>query len=307
MNIAKVPIVIFTYKRIDSLKETIESLLASIHAEESLLYIFSDGPKNSTDEKAVAEVRKYLKEIKGFKGIEFFFAEKNQGLANSIINGINKIFETYDSVIVLEDDLVVSKNFLTYMHSALAFYKDDPKVFSISGYNIPMVADPDYKYDIYFTLRASSWGWATWKDRWEKVDWAVSDFKEFSNNKQLINEFNKGGSDLFRMLKRQQLGEIDSWAIRWCYQQFKTNSYCAYPTISKIVNVGFNDTATNSNSYNRYASQLDTGAKLNFNFPIAVEENKKFLKISTDFFSYRSRIIGKLKTYLYKTGIISNK
>jgi len=82
MNLA--PIVLFTYKRLWHTKQTVEALQKNIYAEQSYLFIFSDGPKTEKDEPKVKEVRKYLKTIKGFKNIEIIERDKNWGLANNI-------------------------------------------------------------------------------------------------------------------------------------------------------------------------------------------------------------------------------
>ena len=36
-------------------------------------------------------------------------------------------------------------------------------------------------------------------------------------------------------------GKIDSWAIRWCFAQFRNSSFCVYPKNSMVTNLGFND------------------------------------------------------------------
>jgi hypothetical protein len=301
------PIVIFGYKRPDSLRITIESLLNCQYANQSELFIFCDGPKNIKDIKAVTEVRDYLQNVKGFKNITLKFSEKNRGLAQSIIEGVSKIHETYDSVIVLEDDLVVSANFLVYMNKALDFYRDNKKIFSIAGYSIPITKAENYKYDVYFTPRASSWGWASWKDRWEKIDWNVSDFNEFKKNKKQIEAFNKGGSDLFNMLNKRMNGKIDSWAIRWCYSQFKANLFTVYPIISKVQNTGFDVQATNSNVYNRYYTELDAQLLTEFIFSEnAMLDNWSYEQFA-DFYNLKNRLLGRIRTIIHKLGFLKNK
>ena len=111
------PIILFTYRRIP--KETIESLLKNKESKTSELFIFSDGYKNEIDKKDVLEVRKYLKTIKGFKEVTVIEREKNWGLAKNIINGVSEIIDKYGKVIVLEDDVVVSDDFLEYMNESL--------------------------------------------------------------------------------------------------------------------------------------------------------------------------------------------
>jgi hypothetical protein len=113
----------------------------------------------------------------------------------------------------------------------------------------------EYKYDIYFSHRAGSCGWATWKERWENTDWEVKDYKEFLKNRQLQGEFNKGGDDMADMLNNQMEGKIDSWAIRWCYTLFKKNAYCIYPTKSYIENIGFDGSGVHSRKTKSYSQK----------------------------------------------------
>jgi hypothetical protein len=266
-----VPIVLFTYRRVP--KSTIESLLQNKLSVNSDIFIYSDGYKNEIDKVDVLEVRQYLKTIVGFRNIFIIESKKNKGLANSIIGGISEIINKYGKVIVLEDDLIVSANFLEYMNEALEFNKDDERIWSISGYGPKLPCLEDYEKDLYLSPRGSSWGWASWKDRWDSVDWDVKDFENLKNDKHIRKQFELGGDDMYKMLELQMLGKIDSWAIRWCFSQFLQNKYTVYPVKSKIVNDGFSDAKGTHNSGN--ASKWDvesSDTKVNF----------EKLKINTD-------------------------
>jgi hypothetical protein len=232
-------IILFTYRRIPD--KTIESLLKNNLSKSSNLYIFSDGYKNEKDKKDVIEVRKYLKTISGFKKVEVIEAPKNKGLANSIIDGVTSIIETYEKVIVLEDDVIVSNDFLEYMNDALEFYKNNERIWSISGYTPNLESLKQYKYDVYLYGRGTSWAWGTWINRWNLIDWNINDWNKFKKNKALIMQFNSCGNDMFKMLELQMLGKLDSWAVRWDYNQFKNNMYTVFPRCSKAKNIGFND------------------------------------------------------------------
>ena len=231
------PVIIFAYKRLDTLQQTIDSLKKCDLADESEVIIFSDAAIGDADFEQVAIVRQFLKELVGFKSIKLNFLEKHKELANSIIDGVTNVINQYGKVIVMEDDLQSSKNFLVYMNKALDRYENSAKVFSILGYCFPIKIPQNYKFDVYFIPRASSWGWATWNDRWKSIDWQVSDYSDFRKSKKNILEFNQGGSDLSRMLERQMKGKINSWAIRWAYHQYKIKGLAVCPIISKIKNM----------------------------------------------------------------------
>lgn len=269
------PIVLFVYNRPDHTKQTVEALQKNELAKESELFIYCDEAKNDNARKSVDEVRNYVDKIDGFKKITIIKREKNWGLADSIIDGVTKIVNEYGKIIVLEDDLVTSPYFLKFMNEALEFYKNRDDIFSITGFNYPksvLEIPSDYKDDVYLGYRCMSWSWGTWKEKWNKVDLDIKDFDILKNDKNKISSFNKGGEDLFPMLKNQIEGNIDSWAIRFCYAHSINNTFCIYPVKSLVNNVGFDGSGVHCGN--------DNGNRLQNNLlDIMHMELKKDLKI----------------------------
>lgn len=258
------PIVVFVYNRADHALKTLNHLSGNYLADESDLFIYCDNAKNEKAQEAVDNVRAVVDDFarnSNFKNVTVIKAEKNKGLAASIIGGVSEILEKYGKVIVVEDDLVTSKDFLTYMNNALDFYENNPKVWSISGYTFPLKSLEKYNHDVYMSPRGCSWGWATWKDRFEKVDWEVSDFKEFIATPERVKHFNEGGPDMAEMLTRQVNGKINSWAIRWCYQESKENMFTVYPVKSRVRNIGCDDSGTHCVTSNLYDTTLTDGTQ----------------------------------------------
>jgi hypothetical protein len=292
------PILLFVYNRVDTLKLTCDSLQNNIWSNHSSLYIFSDCYKSKKDKGQVEEVRAYIKQIRGFKYIEIIEARENKGLALSIITGVSTLIEKFGKVIVLEDDLISSNNFLIYMNEALNHFQEKKEIFTISGFTPPL--NNVCNEEIYFTKRASSWGWATWKDRWEGIDWEVKDYIYFLSSYKQQKEFNRMGSDMTKMLKNQMKGIIDSWAIRWTYWQFKNDVYTVYPTVSKIQNIGTSNTATNTqDNFNRFKTILDKSCEHNFNFSKEAKIELYFIRQFLNQFSIKNRIKYKILNLLF--------
>lgn len=240
------PICLFVYNRPKETVDALASLTRCHLASEHELYIFSDAAKSENEVNDVAAVREMIHRASGFRTVHLVEAKKNKGLAKSIIEGVSTVIARHGRVIVLEDDLIVSTDFLQYMNDALEAYADDSRIWSISGYSPAISIPADYKNDVYLTPRASSWGWATWANRWNSIDWEVSDYVEFNRNRQRVERFNSGGNDMSRLLALQQRGRINSWAIRWCYAQFLQNTYTVYPRYSKVMNHGFGCNASHA-------------------------------------------------------------
>ncbi len=242
-----------------------------------------------------------MKTVDGFKNVYVIESPENKGLAKSIISGTSQVMETYDRVIVLEDDLKTTKNFLAYMNTSLDEYFNHKNVFSVSGFSFDLGTQKDERYDSYFLNRGWSWGWATWKDRWEKVDWEVKDYQDFKNNTKARKRFSLGGSDLNGMLDSQMSNKLDSWAIRWFYSQFKLEGLTLYPIHSKVYNCGFDNDATHTTgSDKRYRPNLDILASNAFKLPPATGISEFYQNRFQNKMGVYSRIRSKFETLFKK-------
>lgn len=293
------PIVLFTYNRLEATKKTIQALQENFLAVESKLIIFSDGAKNENTESKVTEVRNYLKSINGFASIEIIESINNKGLANSIITGVTEVINQYGKVIVLEDDLVTLPNFLNYMNQNLDFYQENEKIISICGYGLKIRKPKDYNSDVYLYGRSSSWGWATWKNRWTPIDWEVKDWNNFKTNKIAIRAFNKNGSDMFAMLKSVTEGNGNSWAIRFCYEQFKKSTYSIMPFKTLVNNIGFSESGTNTKfKFSRFKTRNENPNKLDFLLDKDIVLNDEIQKECYKYHSLMIRIYSRIRYIL---------
>ncbi len=302
------PICLFTYNRLSETKQTVEALKNNFLASESDLFIISDGAKNPENEIKVNTVRNYIRQIDGFKSVEIIESKENLGLAKSIIDGVSDVINKYKKVIVLEDDLITSTNFLTFMNQCLDYYEKEDKIFSISGFGHKIKLPDDYHYDVFLRGRNYSWGWATWLDRWQTIDWEIKDWDTFKNNKSEIKSFNGHGSDLFKLLKGSIEGKNNSWAIRFGYNQFKQGKFTIVPYLSKIRNDGYGTDATHcKTSYNRHLIRFDQTDKTNFLFTddmrLIPEINRQLLEYN----NIRSRLKTKIFSALIEKNLMKNR
>jgi hypothetical protein len=293
------PVCLFTYNRLNETRRTIEALQQNYLAPHSELYIFSDGPKNEENRDKVNQVRRFLETVKGFKKVVVSESPGNKGLANSIISGVTQTIRMHGKVIVLEDDLISSPNFLDFMNQALDFYEHTPEIMSVSGYTMDLPGLKNYDRDYYIGIRASSLGWGTWLQKWEVVDWLVSDYQDFRRNYRLQYRFFNVGTDMPGMLKKQMEGHIDSWAIRWCYHQFKKELYTVFASRSKINHIGDGEDATHAAQSTKFDTPLDSGEKTQFVFSSVIEFNEKILAEFKSKYSLKRRLMDKIKRIMH--------
>jgi len=245
------PVVAFAYNRADKIIKCLESVEKNEEAKETDLIVYSDGAKSEAGADKVKTTRQALREYKnraGFASVTVIEADKNKGLAKSIIEGVTQTLEKYGKAIIVEDDLIVSDKFLSYMNGALDYYEDNANIGAVSAYTYPLEILKKYDKDIYIMHKGDCWGWATWADRWDKASWADVDFNAYFRDKELRRKFEntENGWDLLMLLQYQ--GKISSWAVRWVLNLLKKDLLTVYPKDSYVTNAGFDGSGTHSNA-----------------------------------------------------------
>jgi len=235
------PIALFVYNRPEHTKRVLESLIKNPEAILSDLYVFADGQKNPFDSSEIDKIFQVKSLFHNYKNNfkKFFLIERpnNVGLANNIISGITNILRDNESIIVLEDDILVSKGFLNYMNTSLFLYYMNENVATIQGFQFPIKFNQ--KASTYFDYSVGCWGWATWKTRWGHFK---SDGVFLWNKIDELNlwqKFNLNNTYNFKqLLEDQNIGKTDSWAIRWYASMFLLGKLNLYPTKSLVINIG---------------------------------------------------------------------
>jgi len=228
------PIALFTYKRPEHTRRTLESLALNPEFAESPLFIYCDGARNEADAGQVEATRKLVREWK-HPNKSITERDQNWGLANSIIDGVTKLCNAYGRVIVVEDDMVVSKYFVSYMNRALVKYQDDDRVISIHGYSYPINGQPE----VYFIKGLGCWGWATWKRGWDLFEPDGTKLFSELSKKKLMHRFNIYGAYPYRRMLLDQInGRNDSWAIRWYASALIHDKLTLHPGRTLVSNIG---------------------------------------------------------------------
>lgn len=257
------PVVVFTYNRPEHTRKTIEALGKNMYAKDSVLYIFSDGAKKDTDLEKIEKVREYIESSECshmFKEVKIVASPQNKGLASSIIDGVSIVMEECGRAIIVEDDVVTSVDFLKFMNKCLEYYENDQSVWSIGGYSFPMQFPDDYKYDVFVMGRGSSYAWATWKNRWNKIDWDVKNYKDFRLNWKKRKAFDYYGSDRSLMLDAWHTKNNNSWAIRFSYAMFENDMVAVLPVVSRACNIGMDGSGTHALAEShQFDTQLSEG------------------------------------------------
>ena len=287
MNYA--PIIIFVYNRADHFTQTYNALAACKEAKDSDLFIFSDGAKNEAGKEKVNEVRAAVAAIRDagdFKSVTVTESPVNKGLAASVIAGVTEVLNKFGKAIIVEDDCKVSPFFLGYINNALDYYNGNKRIGAIAGYTPMLKLPDDYKNDVFAAYRSCSCTWATWKDRWQNIDWELKEIKEFYHSPKLIKKLNSNGSDRFIRLYRQTKGNGSSWSVRFGAHLVKNDLLTVYPRYSYITNIGCDESGVHSKSDDAEKMRVDLSKAIENPILTDVEIDSRIQKILKKHYSY---------------------
>ena len=275
------PIVLFVFARPKHTLRTLEALASNTLAKQSDLIVYADAARNESEAAKVRAVRNQVNSTSGFRSITVIERTTNYGLARNIIEGVTEVCNRYDRVIVLEDDMVTSPDFLSFMNASLERYADNRCVWHISGWNYPI--DPVGLGDAFFWRVMNCWGWATWDDRWQNFkkdpqrllsSWSGEQIKRFNLN---------GAHDFWKQVKLNSIGHLNTWAIFWYATIFENNGLCLNPSISLVQNIGHDGTGQNCEKSELFSGMLKYNKDLYLpsnviESEIAVDRIRRFYK-----------------------------
>lgn len=272
-NTILAPVVLFVYSRLEHTKRTMDALKLNKRAVDTELYVFCDAPNPRATKEQLTEIyatHEYLKlQNDGFAKINLEISELHRGAGKAIIRGISIVLAKHGKCIILENDMEVEPLFLEYMNNGLEAYKDDKRIYGIASTSYKFQLPCWYKKDLFLLTRPQSWGWATWLDRWQNVDWEVKDFQEIEVSERLQRSFNVGGNDLYYMLKDQMEGRTDTWDLQWAWHIFKQKGYFVYSRWNFQRNCGFDGSGAhcgNNNQIQRFFAPLYPHENLEIDF-----------------------------------------
>lgn len=264
------PIALFTFNRPDHTLKTLQALKENDLADQSTLYVFCDGPRNAKDAEKITKVLSYLKSDQWCKEVIIHQRKENLGLANNITSGITEILTKYDRIIVLEDDVITSPSFITFMNEALSQYKDVEQVMHVSGYMFP---NNDSLPHTFFVRIAFCWGWGTWARAWKYYCGATSTSISKLLAKKVKDKFNIDGSyDFYGQLWKNHIGILNTWAVKWYASIFFQEGLSLIPNRSFTRNIGLDNTGTNSKK-TEYFQQEELNTQVIFSNSELVESN----------------------------------
>jgi hypothetical protein len=296
MNLDLAPIILFIYNRPGHTRRTLEALTKNIGADRSALYVFADGPKENAspaDLNLINEARAVIREQSWCREVFLITREKNMDLEDNVIDGISHVINKHGKAIILEDDILTSPHFLQYCNDGLKVYENAKQVFSINGFMFPIDFQTE-KETFLCPVATSSWGWATWADRWRLFETQPTYTNEINSDTLLKGRFDVGGQN-----KTVVLYYMNTWDIRWYYTAFIRNGLGLFPTKSLTLNMGFDGSGTHGGNENLQQEIFTSPITVNYTDSINLKHYAKLLNyVKIEPLTLKQQIKNKIKRML---------
>lgn len=272
-----VPVLVIAYNRPEFLKSMLIRLSSFPNVSISIAI---DGPKASvaSDTEAVEKCIELAQEFK-FKqpDTKLLVRSENKGCYKGVTEALDWFFSFNQAGIILEDDLIVNLEFIDYMRDGLNHFYNNKEIASINGHT--SFSMRNQLKDGYFTPIPSSWGWATWKDRWERFNPSIYHFSLITH----ANKFIRVGGIVgyrrwWKTMSKLKNDELDSWAYRWMFTCISLGMRSWNSPRNLVSNVGFGKNATHTFTV-REIDELEKAIPISpFHSDNRIEINKKAMR-----------------------------
>jgi hypothetical protein len=250
-----VVVAIIVFNRPDVVRRIL-SRLADLRPK--TLFVIGDGarPHKAGELDLVDSVRRQIAGVSWPCEVVTDYAAENLGCRRRVVSGLNWVFEQVEEAIILEDDCLPTRSFMTYASELLERFRDDSRIGSVCGsLSVPMI--PAIEGDYFFSRYNLFTGWATWRRAWKLYDDDMLPVADGGLESILSATFEQRRARWYwrYVLQRTQAGLINSWGYRWMLSCWANSMMAAFPRCTLVENVGFGDDATNTRGQAWYFRQ----------------------------------------------------
>jgi len=236
------------------------------------IYIAIDGPKNKRDIDNQDQIKLEISKYSFSDGIKVhvLIRDQNLGVAGGVLSAIDWFFSHENQGVIIEDDLRISNDFCNFALSALTKYKDDPRVWMISGTQLfPNLED---KTQVVWTNYPMIWGWAGWAEKWIEMRRVLLCKKKIRFKSLLDHNYLFWAVGANRALS----GKVDTWDTPLAFEFKNRDKLCLLPPVNLISNIGNDEVSTNTRKENS-SMHLDINS-LNYSYGLQNSPNEISLK-----------------------------
>jgi hypothetical protein len=256
MTSLNTPVVFIIFNRPDLTQIVFEAIR---QAQPKQLFVIADGARNETELILCEQSRAVIERVDWNCEVFRNYSKVNLGSRKRVSSGIDWVFEQVLEAIILEDDCLPHPSFFSYCQELLAYYRDDNRIWCISGDNFQ---DGQWRGDgsYYFSNYNHCWGWATWRRCWQKYDRKYSNWLKFSDGNYLKGILDSELEILYWREIFQNLynliceSKYPNWDYTWTFTCWQNHGLTALPNVNLISNLGCRSDGTNITTDSKFAN-----------------------------------------------------
>lgn len=278
------PVLFETFVRVDYARQVWDAIKA---AQPKKLYFYSNKGRVEKDGEIERnnEIRSWVNEIDWDCELHTFFRDECVDVYTSLKGAISWLFENEEDGIILEDDCIPTPSFFSYIDQLIVKFRDEKRVWCLSGDNI--IRENYSGYDYFYSHYHAMYGWASWRDRWEKIQWDNLRIKETIDDHiyyQLFKTKEQAeAKEKFYKGKEDFLNKTKCWDFIFGLVIDQNNGVTIQPREHLVKNIGLMGTHAKSSKVGRY--NVDTNESSDV-FVITKEPPFIFADLEHDYQTY---------------------
>lgn len=280
-----IPVLVIAFNRPELARNQITSIKS---LGSPPIFLALDGGRNTSESGRVAAVRRQFEAADFPGGLTVRQAERNLGCAAAVVAGIDWIFSYHNAAIILEDDILVAPTAYPFFEYTLDKYEHDQSIFMISALNQLGTWQGEGSY---FLTTGGTWGWATWRQKWQKYHECDLSYEDTTSQDRLTELRSVLPRKVRRVesgYRRTRAGRVDTWDYRWSITRMINEGRSIAPRVNLVTNVGFGARATHNTLRRRLTPPMK-------DLILPIEENPN-LYLDID---YTKRADSRLKSALH--------
>lgn len=254
------PVIFIIFRRPEKTRRVFEVIR---EAQPRKLFVVADGPHagNAEEARQCEQARSVVEDVDWDCEVYRNYADENMGCGLRPATGITWAFEHVDRAIILEDDCIPDPSFFPFCEELLEYYADTPQVMHINGNTYGLDQRDWNEYSYGFCNYPQAWGWATWKDAWEKFEFEIPTWPAF-RDAGMLNDLDGGeccAGERIRKWDRVYDGrDPDIWDYQWHYEVMRRSGLAVVPEVNLVSNIGFGEGATHTRESEKSKNSLET-------------------------------------------------
>lgn len=236
------PVLFITFARPEYARKTFEAIK---EAKPTKLYFYSNKARLTNEDEVFRNntIRSYVDEIDWDCEVFTFFRDEHVDIYTSLWSALDWVFNNEEQAIILEEDCVPSIAFFDYCEKLLKEYKNEQRVWLLSGNNFIEDFNPN-NFDYTFSRFPFMYGWASWQSRWqrlqrENINWEEMKLyglnEQYALNKKKTKYLIKVHEKIFKTLEQKK-----TWDYVVGFTLIKENAVGIIPRTNLVSNIGLN-------------------------------------------------------------------